>query len=234
MKSRILLVEDDPEIARVVRDMFLREGGYLVTWATTGLEGWEDFQQNAYDLVLVDLMLPEMDGFALCKNIRWKSDVPIMMISARKEDEDKIEGLGLGADDYLSKPFSLAELKARAESLLRRWRRYRGFPQSEKKTVYANGLTIFWDRDRVELNGEEVMLTGKEYELLQVLARNPQRIFSKNDLYEHVWQQTGAQGLHTVTVHIKSLREKLADPVKTPLFIQTVWGKGYRFIGEPL
>src|SRR5690625_2035282 len=130
MQTRLLLVEDDPEIAQVVRDMFVREG-YEVTWATTGLEGWEDFQQSTYDLVLVDLMLPEMDGFTLCKNIRWNSDVPLIIISARKEDEDKIEGLDIGADDYVAKPFSLAELKARVESQLRRWKRYQ---RSEEHT----------------------------------------------------------------------------------------------------
>src|SRR5699024_2493873 len=125
MQTRLLLVEDDPEIARVIRDTFLRVG-YEVTWATTGLEGWEDFQATKYDLVLVDLMLPEMDGFTLCKNIRLKSDIPLIIISAKKEDEDKVVGLGLGADDYVAKPFSLAELKARVESQLRRWYRYQG------------------------------------------------------------------------------------------------------------
>src|SRR5690625_2213120 len=129
MQSRLLLVEDDPEIARIVRDMFLRES-YAVTWATTGLEGWDDFQASNYDLVLVDLMLPEMDGFTLCKNIRLKSDVPLIIISARKEDEDKIEGLDLGADDYVAKPFSIKELKARVEAQLRRWHR-----RSEERRV---------------------------------------------------------------------------------------------------
>lgn len=233
MKARLLLVEDDPEIARVVRDMLSREG-YEVTWATTGLEGWEDFQANAYDLVLVDLMLPEMDGFTLCKNIRWKSDVPMIIISARKEDEDKIEGLHIGADDYLAKPFSLAELKARVESHLRRWWRYLGVQHKVQKTEYLNGLMIYWEQQKIELNGVEITLTSKEFALLQLLAQNPQRIFSKSELYQHIWNQADAEGLHTVTVHIKSLREKLADPVKFPLFIQTVWGKGYQFIGEPL
>lgn len=233
MISRLLLVEDDPEIARVVRDMFLREG-YEVTWATTGLEGWEDFQTEAYDLVLVDLMLPEMDGLTLCKNIRFKSDVPMIIISARKEDEDKIEGLHFGADDYLAKPFSLAELKARVESQLRRWRRYKGVPENEDKTDYTNGLTIFWDQQKTVLHDRETLLTAKEFDLLKVLAQNPQHVFSKKELYEHVWKQIDAEGLHTVTVHIKSLRGKLRDPIKTPRFIQTVWGKGYRFIGEPL
>ncbi|KGR77347.1 response regulator transcription factor [Ureibacillus sinduriensis] len=232
MKARILIVEDDVEIARVVRDTFLRDG-YEITWATTGLEGLEDFQKGVYDVVLVDLMLPEMDGLALCQNIRWKSDVPIMIISARKEDEDKVEGLHLGADDYLAKPFSLVELKARVESLLRRWRRYQGADKTISERIeYLHGLVISWEHETVELNKKEINLTSKEYELLKLLAQNPQRIFSKEELYQHVWQQSDAEGTHTVTVHIKSLREKLSDPVKNPLFIQTIWGKGYRFIGD--
>lgn len=233
MKGSLLLVEDDPEIARVVRDTLRREN-YHVTWSTSGLEGWEDFLKQSYDLVLVDLMLPEMDGFDLCKNIRWKSDVPILIISARKEDEVKVKGLHLGADDYLTKPFSLAELKARVESLLRRWRRYKGQPVPENETEYMGGLTLYWDRQKAELDGSEIALTAKEFDLLSVLAQHPETVLSKRELYQHVWQQADAAGLHTVTVHIKSLREKLADPVKNPRFIQTVWGKGYRFIGEPL
>lgn len=233
MKARLLLVEDDPQIARVVRDMFVQEG-YFVTWATTGLEGWEDFQNDQYDLVLVDIMLPEMDGLTLCKNIRWNSDVPLIIISARKEEFDKVEGLNIGADDYVAKPFSLKELKARVESQLRRWRRYQGVPKDEQKTAFYGGLTIYWEQHKVEVDREKVNLTVKEFELLKVLAQNPQRVFSKSELFEHVWNQIDEQGLHTVTVHVKSLRDKLKDPVKTPLFIQTVWGKGYQFIGERL
>ncbi len=233
MQASILLVEDDPEIGRIVRDTFLREN-YHITWATTGLEGWEDFQEMAYDLVLVDLMLPEMDGFTLCKNIRLKSDVPMIIISARKEDEDKIEGLQLGADDYVAKPFSLAELKARVESHLRRWRRYKGAPKAKNESAYMHGLAIDWDQRQVMLEDEELPLTSLEFKLLEVLAKHPHRVFSKKELYEHVWNQVEADGAHTVTVHIKSLREKLQDPVKAPIFIQTVWGQGYRFIGELL
>ncbi|WP_102029206.1 response regulator transcription factor [Salirhabdus sp. Marseille-P4669] len=231
MDMQLLLVEDDPEIARVIQDTFIRDG-YLVTWATTGLEGLEDFQSQSYDLVLVDLMLPEMDGFTLCKNIRWKSDVPIMIISAKKEDEDKVAGLNLGADDYLAKPFSLVELKARVESLLRRWRRYKGVPELNQMTNYTNGLTINWDQNKALIDGTEVYLTTKEFDLLKVLAQNPNQVFTKSDLYQHVWKQADAEGLHTVTVHIKSIREKLKDPVKQPYYIQTVWGKGYQFVGE--
>lgn len=231
MSTRLLLVEDDPDIARVVRDTFLR-AGYEVTWSTTGLEGWEDFRAGSYDLVLVDLMLPEMDGFTLCKNIRLESDVPMIIISARKEDEDKVEGLGLGADDYVAKPFSLVELKARVESHLRRWRRYEGKSEAAKITEYSHGLTINWDEEKALLHDKEVLLTVKEFALLKLLAQHPGRTFSKNELYQYIWQQIESEGLHTVTVHIKSLREKLADPVKRPHFIQTIWGKGYRFIGE--
>src|SRR5690625_105500 len=224
MKMRILLVEDDQEIAHVIRDTFIREG-YEVTWATTGLEGWEDFQHAHYDIVLVDLMLPEMDGMTLCKNIRWNSDVPIIIISARKEDEDKIEGLDIGADDYVAKPFSLNELKARVDSQIRRWKRYKGMPEDEDKSDFSHGLRVYWDQNKVLLDEEEVALTVKEFDLLKVLAQNPERVFSKEELFEHVWHQVDQEGLHTITVHIKSLRSKLNDPIKSPLFIQTVWGK---------
>ncbi|BAQ11067.1 sensory transduction protein [Bacillus sp. OxB-1] len=233
MGETILLVEDDAEIARIIRDT-LRQQGYTVAWATTGREGWEDFQRAPYDLVLVDWMLPEMDGIALCRNIRLASDVPIIMISARKEDEDKVEGLDTGADDYLAKPFSLVELKARVASQLRRWRRYHGQQEQTRQSRYEGGLIIEWQNERVLLKNGNVLLTPKEFELLKLLAQNPERIFSKGELYEHVWQQPELGDIHTVTVHIKALREKLDDPAKTPRFIQTVWGKGYRFIGELL
>lgn len=233
MGETILLVEDDAEIARIIRDT-LRQQGYTVAWATTGREGWEDFQRAPYDLVLVDWMLPEMDGIALCRNIRLASDVPIIMISARKEDTDKVEGLDTGADDYLAKPFSLVELKARVASQLRRWRRYHGQQEMTQQSRYEGGLVIEWQNERVLLKNEDVLLTPKEFELLKLLAQNPERIFSKGELYEHVWQQPELGDIHTVTVHIKVLREKLDDPAKTPRFIQTVWGKGYRFIGELL
>lgn len=234
-QSRLLLVEDDPEIAAVIRDMLKREG-YFVTWATTGLEGWEDFQADQYDLGLIDLMLPEMDGMKLCQNIRWESDIPLIIISARQEDEVKIEGLGLGADDYVAKPFSLEELKARIRSHLRRWHRYQGDTSltHEQQSAYQGGLVISWEQHKVEIDGAKSNLTVKEFDLLKVLAQNPERVFTKKELFEHVWKQVDEEGLHTITVHVKSLRSKLGDPVKNPKYIQTVWGKGYRFIGEVL
>lgn len=233
MGENILLVEDDTGIARIICDT-LRLEGYRVTWATTGLEGWEDFQKDSYDLLLVDWMLPEMDGIAICRNVRLVSEVPIIMISARKEDTDKVEGLDMGADDYLAKPFSLVELKARVASQLRRWRRYHGKDEGSVENKYEHGLRINWTKETVVLHHESLQLTPKEFELLKLLAEHPHRVFTKEELYEHVWQQLDVGGTHTVTVHIKALREKLQDPVKTPYFIQTVWGKGYRFIGELL
>lgn len=233
MEANILLVEDDSEIARILRDTLTREG-YRVTWATTGLEGLNDFQSDSFDLVLVDLMLPEMDGFSVCRNIRWKSDLPIIIISARKDDVDKVEGLGLGADDYIAKPFSLTELVARIQSHLRRWYRYKGVQQESSELQFDRGLTIHLQQEKAYLDGEELQLTSKEFELLRLLAENAHQTFTKKEIYEHIWQQVELEDTNTVTVHIKSLREKLKDPAKTPKFIQTVWGKGYAFIGEPL
>ena len=230
MKQQILLVEDDREIARIIKDTLIKEG-YTVTWATTGIEGLEDFSAGDYDLILVDWMMPEMDGLSMIEHIRLQSDVPIIMISAKNNDADKVEGLQ-GADDYLAKPFSLEELKARVRSQLRQWQRYNKVQAPEEVITFMHGLKIDWPKERVYLEDDEINLTQKEFALLKVLAQNPFDLFTKEALYTHVWQQVELDQTHTVTVHIKALREKLKDPVKAPYFIQTVWGKGYRFIGE--
>ncbi|MEK3763778.1 response regulator transcription factor [Solibacillus sp. FSL K6-4121] len=230
MKQQILLVEDDREIARIIKDTLIKED-YGVTWATTGIEGLEDFSAGNYDLILVDWMMPEMDGLSMIEHIRLKSDVPIIMISAKNNDADKVEGLQ-GADDYLAKPFSLEELKARVRSQLRRWQRYNKVQAVDEVITFIHGLKIDWLKERVYLKDHEINLTQKEFALLKVLAQNPFELFTKEALYTHVWQQVELDQTHTVTVHIKALREKLKDPVKSPYFIQTVWGKGYRFIGE--
>jgi DNA-binding response OmpR family regulator len=212
-RGSILLVEDDKEIARIVCD-HLRKVGYHMTWASTGKEGWEDFKQDCYDLVLIDLMLPEMDGFTLCKTIRLESDIPLLIVSARHEDESKIRGLELGADDYLTKPFSLEELSARISSHLRRYHRYLNRSEEENSTKYEHGLKIDFSKQICYLNDD------------------PFQIFSKSELYEHIWQQEDVDGNNTVTVHIKCVRTKLNDGTRSAKFIQTVWGVGYRFIGE--
>ncbi|ADU28550.1 response regulator transcription factor [Evansella cellulosilytica] len=227
----ILIVEDDKDIARIVVD-HLRKEGFHVTWASTGMEGLEDFKQNSFDLVLVDLMLPEMDGFTLCKTIRLESNVPLLIISAKQEDASKIRGLDLGADDYLTKPFSLIELSARIHSHLRRYDRYLHQHEAQPMIDFLHGLSIDFLKKNVYLNGKPLLLTTKELDLLLLLAKNPCQTFSKTELYEHIWQQSSLDGNNTVTVHIKGLRTKLQDNSRTSKFIQTVWGEGYRFIGE--
>ena len=230
--EHILLVEDDREIARIIQDTLTKEG-YNLTWATTGIEGLEDFNAGDYSLVLVDWMMPEMNGITLIEHIRLQSDVPIIMISAKSEEADKVTGLQ-DADDYIAKPFSLEELKARVRSHLKRWRKYQQKSEPQQTALFANGLAIDWTKQIVMLNDQELQLTQKEFAILKLLAQNPLELFTKEALYTHVWQQMDLEQTNTVTVHIKALREKLQDPVKTPFFIQTVWGKGYRFIGEPL
>ncbi|MEK4075449.1 response regulator transcription factor [Paenibacillus sp. FSL M7-0656] len=229
--ENILLVEDDPEIARILRD-HLRHEGYGVTWASSGLESWEDFREGTYQLVLLDLMLPEMDGFTVCKNIRLISDVPLLMMSARIEEESKVRGLGLGADDYITKPFSLTELTARIKSHLNRYRRYQGVEPDSTDRQYNDGLSIDYLNQRAQVHGDHVALTNKEWALLILLASHPGRVFTKAELYEHVWSQPEAGNSSTVTVHVKSLRAKLGDEPHHPRWIQTVWGSGYRFVGE--
>ena len=232
MTAKILLVEDDAQIAYIVKET-LEEKGYEVTWATTGLEGLEDFKLVRFDLILIDLMLPEMDGFSLCKHIRLTSDVPILIISAKQDDVDKVMSLGLGADDYIEKPFSLVELEARIQSHLRRWYRFNGLPNLSTISSFRFGLTIDVESQKVYINEERVNLTAKEYELLHLLASQPHKLFTKEQLYQQIWGGLQEGGMHTVTVHIKALREKLGESAKKPKWISTVWGKGYEFIGEP-
>ncbi|WP_153462003.1 response regulator transcription factor [Sediminibacillus terrae] len=230
-QEKILIIEDDAEIARVMMD-HLRQEGYLPTWASTGIEGWEEFKNSGFDLILVDLMLPEMDGLQLSEKIRLESDVPLLIVSARQEQEHKIQGLDLGADDYLTKPFSLGELSARISSHLRRYRRYRNEPEHADKQIYQDGLEIDFTNNVIKLETAVVPLSAKERELLLLLAKNPYKTFSKSELYHHIWGQQDLQGNNTVTVHIKSLRTKLRDETRAAKYIETVWGVGYRFIGE--
>lgn len=230
-ENKILIVEDDYEIARIMRDHLVREG-FQVTWASTGVEGWEEFKESKFSIVLVDLMMPEMDGYQLCERIRLESEVPLLIVSAKTEDDSKVLGLDLGADDYLTKPFSLKELTARVHSHLRRYHRYTGNQSPHDVTRYNHGLAIDFLHETVFLHHEIIGLTAKEQAILFLLAKNPYITFKKEKIYEHVWQLQNVEGNNTVTVHIKSLRTKLKDKGKQPTFIQTVWGVGYRFIGE--
>jgi two-component system, OmpR family, response regulator len=229
---KILLAEDDSEIARIICD-HLRRKGYSITWASTGKEAWEDFQQGDYQVVMVDLMLPEMDGFQLVKHVRLESDVPILILSAKVDEDDKVRGLKDGADDYLTKPFSLRELEARVESLMRRFHRYYHHDSHPSGNIlsFQPGLTVDLQNKVATVDGKDVPLTSKEYDLLVMFVQHPGRVFSKQEIYEHIWNQADVDGNNTVTVHIKSLRTKLDDSIRTPIYIQTVWGIGYRFIG---
>lgn len=229
--TKLLVVEDDPAIRSVVVD-YLREQAYEVTVATTGVEAWEDFHNETYDCLLIDWMLPELDGLALTERIRKKSEVPILMLSAKSLDTDKVESLYGGVDDYLTKPFSVLELKARIDVLIRRSNRK--LKNSEEPSEWNDGLRINWQRNEVYVHEQSIDLTQLEYALLALFLKNPEELFTKEQLYTLVWKQEGGVDVHTVTVHIKSLRQKLKDSPKTPKWIETVWGKGYRFTGIQL
>lgn len=230
MPGKILIVEDDEQIASILKE-YLTNRGYEVNWASTGNEGLEDFKIGNYDLLVVDIMLPGLDGYSLCQSIRLISDVPILIASARNKELDKIKGLKIGADDYVTKPFSLPELEARIESLLRRYNRSIRDGGLEEVYTYAGGLEINFNRKQVLIDGQEIFLTATEWSLLIILAKNPGRPFTKKELYENVWQEENIEGSNTVTVHIKQLRTKLKEDSKNPKYIETAWGIGYRFIG---
>lgn len=232
MKEKILIVEDDEAIASIIKE-YLEKEGYEVFWSSTGKEGLEDFKKEDFQLVMADVMLPEMDGFTLCKNIRWlNEEVPIIIVSAKQTELDKVKGLKSGADDYMTKPFSLMEISARIEAHLRRHRKKENYIPLDRRLEFKQGLTIILEDNKVLLKDYEISLTSKEFEILILMAQNPNKVFSKEELYQHIWKNIDVQGNNTVTVHIRTLREKIKDDIKTPIFIQTVWGTGYKFIGE--
>ena len=220
--SRILIIEDDKEIAGIERDYLELEG-----MEADGLGGLEAALGGSYDLVLLDLMLPGMDGFSVCRRLREKLDIPILMVTARTQDIDKIRGLGFGADDYIEKPFSPAVLVARVKANLAQYSRLR--PKREDSAVITAGaLTIDAAARTVAVHGKPVALTNKEFELLLFLARHPNQVFSREDLYELIWGLESMGDNITVAVHVNRLRDKLEDDPSNPQLSQTVWGVGYR------
>jgi len=230
--KRILIVEDDLAIAEIERD-FLQIEGFEITIATDGLEGYKKAREEKYDLILLDLMLPNMNGYDICRNIRGEVDVPIIMVTAKVEDTDKVRGLGLGADDYISKPFSPTELVARVKSNLAQYERLRNANkgESDKRADELNvgPVSMNLSTRRVYVHGAEIELKHKEYELLTFLISNPDMVFSKEHLYERIWGMYALGDLKTVAVHINRLREKIEKDPQNPVFLQTVWGAGYRF-----
>lgn len=229
--KRILIIEDDQGIAELERD-YLEANGFSADIAVDGKIGEKKALEDAYDLILLDIMLPGTDGFHICRRIREEKEVPILMVSAKREDMDKIRGLGLGADDYIIKPFSPTELVARVKAHITRYERLMGKAQqkaADGEVIRSGDLEIYVDKHRVYVKGEEIALTNREFELLVFLAKHPGLVFSRDRLFERVWGLDAEGDTATVMVHINRIREKIEpDPAK-PIYIETVWGAGYRF-----
>lgn len=224
--KRILIVEDDADIAAIERD-YLELGGYAVTIAPDGTTGLDAALHQPFDLILLDVMLPGIDGFAICKQVRAEKDIPILMVTARGEDVDKIRGLGFGADDYIEKPFSPSVLVARVKAHLAQYARLKPCTDTPK-LITVGSLTADPAARRITKNGVEIPLKNKEYELLFFLMRHPEQVFSREDLYELIWGLESMGDNITVAVHINRLREKIEDTPADPKLLQTVWGVGYR------
>ncbi len=226
--SRILIVEDEEAIADLEKD-YLELSDFEVKIENTGDAGLETALAEEFDLIILDLMLPGMDGFEVCKHIREKKDVPILMVSAKKDDIDKIRGLGLGADDYITKPFSPSELVARVKAHMARYSRLVGSGHESNDYVEIRGLKIDKTARRVYVDDEEKSFTTKEFDLLTFLAENPNHVFTKEELFRKIWNMDSIGDIATVTVHIKKIREKIEYDTSNPQYIETIWGVGYRF-----
>ncbi|WP_174615490.1 response regulator transcription factor [Virgibacillus ihumii] len=225
--KKILIIEDEMHIAELERD-YLEVNGYSSDIANTGEEGWKLAKENNYDLIILDLMLPGVDGFDICRQLRDRFDIPILMVTARKEDIDKIRGFDRGADDYVQKPFNPSELVARVKAHLSRYERLIG-KNREINEIRIKGLHIDLDSRRLYVNEKEKELRAKEFDLLVLFASNPDRVFTKEELFERIWGIDSFGDITTVTVHIRKLREKIEEYPSNPKYIQTIWGVGYRF-----
>ena len=226
--SKVLIIEDEVAIADLEKD-YLELSDFEVDIENTGDVGLQRALTGEYDLIILDLMLPGMDGFEVCKKIREKKNVPILMVSAKKDDIDKIRGLGLGADDYMTKPFSPSELVARVKAHLARYNRLVGTSEKKNDIVEIRGIKIDKTARRVYVDGEEKNFTTKEFDLLTFLAENPNHVFTKEELFREIWDMDSIGDIATVTVHIKKIREKIEYDTANPQYIETIWGVGYRF-----
>lgn len=226
--SKILIIEDEVAIADLEKD-YLELSGFDVEVANDGLIGYQKAMEEDYNLVILDLMLPGMDGFEICRKLREEKNTPIIMVSAKKDDIDKIRGLGLGADDYMTKPFSPSELVARVKAHLSRYERLIGSAAEVNKVIEIRGLKIDTTARRVWVNGQEKAFTTKEFDLLTFLAEHPNHVFTKEELFSEIWDMESIGDIATVTVHIKKIREKIEFNTAKPQYIETIWGVGYRF-----
>ena len=223
-----MIVEDEEVIADLEKD-YLELSGFQVELANDGKTGLEKALQVEYSLIILDLMLPGVDGFEICRKIREEKNIPIIMVSAKKDDIDKIRGLGLGADDYMTKPFSPSELVARVKAHLARYDRLTGSAAEVNKVIEIRGLKIDTTARRVWVNGEERTFTTKEFDLLTFLAGHPNHVYTKEELFREIWDMESIGDIATVTVHIKKIREKIEVDTSNPQYIETIWGVGYRF-----
>lgn len=224
--KQVLIIEDDIDIAELERD-YLQLHGYHAEIIQDGLQGLKKALSGMYDVIVVDLMLPHKDGFEIIREIRKKLEIPVLVVSARSDDIDKIRGLDFGADDYLTKPFSPAELIARIKSHIKRYERLKGHAISE--VIQHKGLEINTASHKVTVNGRNVQLTTKEYELLLFLATNPNIVFTKTHIFDTIWGDEYYGDTATVAVHIQKIRKKIEKDPASPEFIETLWGTGYRF-----
>ncbi|MDY8166619.1 response regulator transcription factor [Bacillus thuringiensis] len=231
---RILLADDDKEIRNLLK-LYLERELYMVDTAINGEEALHLFNQNNYNLVILDLMMPKIDGIEVCKKLRYKTNVPILMLTAKDHEIDKILGLSIGADDYITKPFSIHEVIARVKALMRRFLVLGSSNTAQEKTTLSfKGLTFNLNTYTVHTNKEEINLTGKELELLKFFTSNPGQVFTKTQLFQNVWDDNYIEDDNTVMVHIRKLRKKIEIDPSNPKFIQTIWGIGYKFVGEKL
>ncbi len=227
--SKVLIIEDEQAIAELEKD-YLELYDFEVSIENDGQKGLDRALLENYDIVIVDLMLPSVDGFEICKRIREVKNIPILVVSAKKEDTDKIRGLELGADDYITKPFSPSELVARVKAHLSRYERLvKSGNNQENEFIEIRGIKIDKTARRVFVNGEEKILTTKEFDLLTFLASNPNHVYTKEELFKEIWNMDSIGDIATVTVHIKKIREKIELNTAKPQYIETIWGVGYRF-----
>ncbi|EMA6345204.1 response regulator transcription factor [Bacillus cytotoxicus] len=229
---RVLIADDEKEIRDLLKKYLEREL-YTVDTAIDGEEALKLFTHNTYNLVILDLMMPKIDGIEVCRRLRNNTNIPILMLTAKDQEVDKIVGLSIGADDYITKPFSVNEVIARIKALMRRFLVLGSNANTQEKTILTfKGLTIDSNKYIVTVDDKEISLTGKELELLKFFASNPEQVFTKTQLFRNVWDSNYIEDDNTVMVHIRKLRKKIEADPSNPKFIQTVWGIGYKFVGE--
>lgn len=228
--KKILIVEDDISIGEVERD-YLEISGFSVTVLNDGLKGYQEALKNDYDLIILDVMLPNMDGFNISRELRKQKDTPIIMVTAKTEEIDKIRGLGLGIDDYITKPFSPNELVARVKAHISRYELLKKSVATNtyKEIIEVRNIVINMEMRQVFVNDNEIDLTAKEYDLLLLLISTPNKVFTKDEIFEKVWGFNSERDIPTITVHIRKLREKIEFDPSNPEYIHTVWGVGYKF-----